>query len=184
MKKRSYLVREIVEVLVLTVCIFLVIHFIIQSYHIDGVSMEPGLNSQELVVVNKTAYLFHQPQRGDVIVFHYPVDPRQDFIKRIIGLPGDTIQTNFSQVWVNGVKLNESAYISAPANLTAQKWTVPKNDYFVMGDNRPKSDDSRSWGFVPMNNIVGKTVVVYWPISDWEFINTYPSTYTQISSAH
>lgn len=175
--------REIVEVLVLTICIFLVIHFVIQSYHVDGISMEPNFNSSELVVVNKTAYLFHAPQRGDVIVFHYPVDPTQDFIKRVIGLPGDTIQVNYNQVWVNGVLLNEP-YISAPANMVAQKWTVPANDYFVMGDNRPRSDDSRMWGFVPKDNIVGKAVIVYWPISKWQSINTYPSTYTQIKPAH
>lgn len=181
--KRTHLVREIVETLVLTIFIFLVIHFVVQSYHVDGTSMQPNLNSSEFVVVNKTAYLFGHPERGDVIVFHYPHNPTDDYIKRVIGLPGDKIRTDFTSVWVNGVQLKET-YISAPGNPSAQEWTVPANDYFVMGDNRPVSDDSRSWGFVPASFIVGKAVAVYWPVPKWEIINTYAPTYSQIKPTH
>jgi signal peptidase I len=181
--KRSHLLREIIETLVLTILIFIVIHFAVQSYHVDGASMQPTLYNDYFVVVNKTAYLFQQPQRGDVIVFHYPLDPSNDYIKRVIGLPGDTIKTNFNTVWVDGVKLNEP-YISAPGNPSAHQWVVPPNDYFVMGDNRPVSDDSRSWGFVPKNFIVGKAVAVYWPLSKWQFLNTFPATYADIKATH
>src|SRR5947209_18759182 len=87
--KRSHLAREIVETVALTLIIFLVIRFAIQSYRVDGVSMQPGLQSDEYVLVNKTAYLFHPPERGDVIVFHFPDDTTKDFINRVIGLPGD-----------------------------------------------------------------------------------------------
>lgn len=177
--KRSHLVREIIETVALTLIIFLVIRFAIQSYRVSGPSMEPGLNDNEYVIVNKMAYLFHTPERGDVIVFHYPLNTSEDFIKRIIGLPGDTIKVDSTHVWVDGVLLKEP-YISSPANPVGQTWKVPSNEYFVLGDNRPVSDDSRDWGFVPKDFIVGKAVVVYWPLKNWELINTFTPVYAAI----
>jgi signal peptidase I len=177
--KRSHLAREIVETIALTLIIFLVIRFAIQSYRVEGVSMQPGLHDNEYVLVNKIAYLFHAPERGDVIVFHFPLDTSKDFIKRVIGLPGDTITVDSTSVRVDGVLLNEP-YISERANPQGQRWTVPVNSYFVMGDNRPASDDSRDWGYVPRDDIVGKAVIVYWPLGSWELINTYPTVYAQI----
>jgi len=179
--KRSHLAREIVETIALTILIFAVIHFVIQTYRVEGPSMQPGLTPDEYVLVNKAIYLFHAPERGDVIVFHYPLDTTRDFIKRIIGLPGDTITVNQTNVWVNGVKLKEP-YISSPANPTGRTWKIPPNVYFVMGDNRPVSDDSRDWGCVPKDYIVGKAVVVYWPMSNWQLINTYSTVYAAIHS--
>jgi signal peptidase I len=179
--KRSHLAREIVETIALTVIIFLVIHFAIQSYRVQGVSMQPGLVSDEYVLVNKVAYLFHTPERGDVIVFHYPLDTSEDFIKRVIGLPGDTITVAGLTVSVDGHTLNEP-YISQRANPAGQKWVVPPNSYFVMGDNRPVSDDSRIWGFVPNYDIVGKAVMVYWPFNKWVLINTYSSVFAAIKT--
>jgi signal peptidase I len=176
-------VREIVETLVLTVLIFLILHFVIQSYHVEGTSMQPNFTSDQLVVVNKTAYMFQSPQRGDVIVFHDPQDPSQDFIKRIIGLPGDNIDINATDVRVNGVLLDEHNYISKPQNYVAKSWKVPANEYFVLGDNRPISDDSRIWGYVPKDYIIGKAIFVYWPLTDWHTINTYSPTYQHIKSA-
>ena len=177
--KRSHLAREIVETIALTLIIFLVIRFAIQSYRVEGVSMLPGLHDNEYVLVNKIAYLFHAPERGDVIVFHFPLDTSKDFIKRVIGLPGDTITIDSTSVKVDGILLNEP-YISERANPQGQRWTVPVNSYFVMGDNRPASDDSRDWGYVPRDDIVGKAVIVYWPPGSWELINTYPTVYAQI----
>ena len=178
--KRSHLAREIVETIALTLIIFLVIRFAIQSYRVEGVSMLPGLHDNEYVLVNKIAYLFHAPERGDVIVFHFPLDTSKDFIKRVIGLPGDTIIYDSTTVRVDGVVLKES-YVSQPANPPPpHPWIVPANSYFVMGDNRPASDDSRDWGYVPRSDIVGKAVMVYWPIGNWELINTYPTVYAQI----
>lgn len=179
--KRSHLAREIVETIALTILIFAVIHFVIQTYRVEGPSMQPGLTPDEYVLVNKAVYLFHAPERGDVIVFHYPLDTTRDFIKRIIGLPGDTIMVDQTNVWVNGVKLKEP-YISSPANPTGRTWKIPPNVYFVMGDNRPVSDDSRDWGCVPKDYIVGKAVVVYWPMSNWQLINTYSTVYAAIHS--
>ena len=163
--KRSHLAREIIETLALTLIIFLVIHFTIQNYMVDGTSMQPSLKNNQFVLVNKLAYLFHTPERGDVIVFHWPRDTNKDLIKRV----------------VDGVVLNEP-YISMPANPIAQRWVVPPNDYFVMGDNRQVSDDSRDWGFVPKSYIIGKAVLVYWPLNNWQIINTYSVVFSTIKT--
>ena len=177
--KRSRLLREVIEVIVITLLIFIAVRFTVQSYHIEGQSMQPGLVNNEYVVVNKVAYLLQGPARGDVIVFHYPRDTNLDFIKRVIGLPGDTIRIDSSHVWVNGVQLKEP-YISAPVNPSAMEWKVPPGQYFVLGDNRPVSDDSRYWGYVPKSYIVGEASIVYWPFSNWELINTYSTAYAQV----
>jgi len=176
-------VPEIIETLALTLVIFVVIHFTVQNYMVDGPSMQPGLTNNQYVLVNKLAYLFHAPERGDVIVFHWPIDTNKDLIKRVIGVPGDVIVIDSKTVRVNGVLLNEP-YIMAPVNPAGNKWVVPPNEYFAMGDNRLVSDDSRDWGFVPKSYIVGKAVFVYWPINSWHFIDTYGSVYSTIPTKH
>ena len=183
MKHSSHLVREIIETLALTFIIFLVIHFTVQNYMVDGTSMQPGLNSNQYVLVNKLSYLFHAPERGDVIVFHWPVDTNKDLIKRVIGVPGDVIVIDKTRVWVNGALLTET-YIKAPANPAGNRWVVPSNAYFVMGDNRLVSDDSRDWGFVPKSYIIGKAVLVYWPFNSWHFIDTFQSVYSSVPANH
>ena len=183
MKQRSHLAREIVETIALTLIIFLVIRFAIQSYRVSGPSMLPGLQTDDYVLVNKIAYLFHTPERGDVIVFHYPLDTSEDFIKRVIGLPGDTVSLDNKTVQVDGVVLHEP-YISEAYNPSGKTIKVPMDEYFVLGDNRPLSDDSRDWGFVPKADLVGKAVIVYWPLSNWELINTYSNVYTQVKVSH
>lgn len=177
--KRSHLAREIVETLALTLLIFLAIHFTVQNYQIDGTSMTNTLQNGQFVLVNKISYLFRSPERGDVIVCHEPDSPDRDIIKRVIGLPGDTIVLNSIDVWVNGVELNEP-FIRGKYNPQAETVKVPPNDYFVMGDNRPDSKDSRYFGFVPRNYIVGKAVLVYWPLNQWQSINTYSSVFSKI----
>ena len=179
-EKRTRLVRELIETIALTLLIFLVIRFAAQSFRVDGPSMQPGLHTDEYVLVNKMAYLFHPPQRGDVIVFHYPVNPSQDFIKRIIGIPGDTIQTTSNAVIVNGQTLREP-YISTPFNYDSNTWKLGPGEFFVMGDNRDNSLDSRTWGPLARSYIVGKAVAVYWPLSDWEWINTFTAVFASIS---
>lgn len=177
--KGSHLAREIVETIALTILIFLAVHFTVQNYQISGPSMQNTLHSNQFVLVNKLAYLFRAPERGDIIVFHEPDQTDRDLIKRVIGLPGDTIKLDSTHVWVNGVQLNEP-YITNTYNPGAQALTVPAGDYFVMGDNRPVSEDSRYFGFVPKDYIVGKAVLVDWPINQWQMLNTYSSVYSQI----
>ena len=176
---RSALVREIIETIALAILIFLAIHFTIQNYQISGPSMQNTVHDGQFVLVNKLAYLFHQPERGDVIVLQEPTQPDRDLIKRVIGLPGDTIVVTSKGVSVNGVELNEP-YVTQEYNSGTQTKVVPANQYFVMGDNRPVSEDSRIFGFVPKDYIVGKAILVYWPLSQWQILNTYSSVYSQI----
>lgn len=169
LQKRHRLLREIAETAVLTLLMFLVIRFAVQNFNIDGTSMEPNLHNKELILVDKWTYLFHQPARGDVIVFHAPPAPAQDYIKRVIGLPGDTVTIKGTKVTVDGVTLNET-YIAPqdqgvpPGARTITNMVVPPNEYFVLGDNRAISSDSRIWGFVPRRNIIGRAALVYWPL--------------------
>lgn len=178
-EKRARLIREVVETIALTLLIFIAIRFAVQSFRVDGPSMEPGLHTDEFVLVNQVAYLFSAPQRGDVIVFHYPLDTSKDFIKRIIGLPGDTVQTTSSKVIVDGQVIHEP-YISQPFNFVSQAWKLGPNQYFVMGDNRDNSLDSRTWGPLDRSYIVGKAVAIYWPVSNWAWINTYTPVFAAI----
>jgi len=179
-EKRTRLIRELIETIAFTLLVFLIIRFAAQSFRVDGASMQPGLQTNEYVLVNKLAYLFHAPQRGDVIVFHYPLDTSKDFIKRVIGIPGDTIRTTSDAVIVNGQTLHEP-YISAPFNFDTNTWKLGANEFFVMGDNRDNSLDSRTWGPLNRSYIVGKAVAVYWPLSDWQWVNTFSSVFASIS---
>ncbi len=181
MKRSSHLAREIIETLALTLIIFVVIHFAVQNYMVEGTSMQSSLNNGQYVLVNKLAYVFHAPERGDVIVFHWPVDTTKDLIKRVIGVPGDVIVVSKNTVQVDGMVLKEP-YVSAEANPQGWRWVVPPNDYFVMGDNRQVSDDSRTWGFVPRSYIVGKAVLVYWPLNNWQLINTYSPVFSNMKT--
>ncbi|HTK07024.1 MAG TPA: signal peptidase I [Ktedonobacteraceae bacterium] len=166
-EKRYRLHREIIETVVLTVLMFLVIRMAVQNFTIDGHSMEPSLHDTELIIVDKWSYLAHPPARGDVIVFVAPPAPTQDYIKRVIGLPGDVITIRNNVVYVNNKPLDEK-YVS-PANQGAinnkvfQNMIIPANSYFVLGDNRANSSDSRDWGCLPKQNIIGRAAVVYWP---------------------
>src|SRR5579863_401229 len=153
-EKRFRLVREVIETIVLTILMFLVIRFAVQNFNVEGTSMEPRLHNGELILVDKWTYLFHPPQRGDVIVFVAPPIPSEDFVKRIIGIPGDKITINNTVVSVDGVTLKET-YVdpidqgNPYYNGSVYKTTVPANSYFVLGDDRVRSDDSRAWGVVP-----------------------------------
>lgn len=159
------LLIDILETLILSVLLFAVINAISARIRVDGFSMEPTLNSGEFVIVNKLAYKLGDPKLGDVIVFHYPRDPEQEYIKRIIGLPGDHIQVSNGQVYVNN-QLIEEPYIAAPPRYETA-WTIPENTLFVLGDNRNNSSDSHNWGPVPMENVIGKAFFVYWPPKNW-----------------
>jgi signal peptidase I len=180
--KRSHLAREIVEIAAIALLILIAIRFVIQSYHVESASMQPGLTANQYVMVNKTAYLFRAIERGDVVVLHAPRNTNQDFIERVIGLPGDTIQMDSTTIKVNGTLLNET-YIKTPINPIANIWKVPPGQYFVLNDNREIDDDSRTWSFVPKDYIVGKAVLVYWPLASWQFIDTHQAIYNQIKQA-
>jgi signal peptidase I len=163
------LLRDALETIALTLLLLLVVRMAVQHYYIDGPSMEPTLHNQEYILVDRLAYLFHPPQRGDVIVFHYPHDTSIDYVKRVIAIPGDTVTVIGQTVIVDGVTLHEP-YINPndPASLATyppiRNMVIGPGQYFVMGDNRGDSSDSRQWGTVPRQDIVGKAALVYWPL--------------------
>lgn len=144
---------------------FFIILFIYQPVKVEGGSMEPGLEDQERIFINKLVYRFESIERGDIVVFHYPRDTRKSFIKRVIGLPGDRISISYGHVYVNGQMLIES-YVP-PDYLDARSHSeiiVPSNAYFVLGDHRSMSNDSREFGPVMRGYIYGKAVLGYWPV--------------------
>jgi signal peptidase I len=160
--KGRKLVLEIVETLVLAVVLFFLIDAFLARVRVENVSMEPTLKPGNFLLVNKLAYKWGKMQVGDIIVFHYPPDPGTDYIKRLIGLPGDHIQIQGGIVYVNSHPLTEP-YIAEPPEYSYDQ-IVPEGSVFVLGDNRNDSSDSHSWGFVPIQNIVGKAIAVYWPL--------------------
>ena len=158
----SWLRDLMVSVLIAAV----VILFLYQPVRVEGTSMMPGLIDQERIFINKFAYRFgfSDIRRGDTVVFWYPGDPSKSFIKRVIGEPGDRVQVTEGRVSVNGVELNEpyvpDVYrdqISTPPRVVA------RDEYYVLGDHRSSSNDSRMWGTVPRGNLIGKVFATYWP---------------------
>lgn len=180
-ERKLRLVREVIETITVTLLILFIMLLAVQSFRTDGQSMEPNFHTGEYVLVNKVAYLFQEPRRGDVIVFRYPFDIHRDFMKRVIGIPSDTIQTTDMEVRVNGQILHEP-YISLPLNFESRTWKLEPNQFFVMGDNRDNSLDSRTWGPLERKYIVGKVIIVYWPATTWSVVNTYPSVYATLGS--
>jgi signal peptidase I len=164
--------RELIETLALTLVIFLLIRFAVQNFRIEGFSMEPNFHDGQFLIVNKLVYMLHPPERGDVIVFIPPNTTARDFIKRVIGLPGDHVEIVNGRVLVNGAALDEP-YPLNPASYSAGAVTVPPDEYFVLGDNRNNSSDSHSWGTVSAKSIIGKAWVSYWPPQVMGFIPTY-----------
>jgi signal peptidase I len=186
---------ELLQTIVLTLAIFLGVRSVVQNFRVEGASMEPTLETGQYLLISKVSYfhiegtplaglssflpvahqgsveyLFGGPERGDIVVFRAPTQPDKDFIKRVIGLPGDTVLIKNGTVYVNGTALNEP-YIHYPATYTypfdGQPKQIPDGYYFVLGDNRPNSSDSHLGWNVPVDNLVGRAWVSYWPPSDW-----------------
>jgi signal peptidase I len=158
----SWLRDLMVSVLIAAV----VILFLYQPVRVEGTSMMPGLIDQERIFINKFAYRFgiSDIRRGDTVVFWYPGDPSKSFIKRIIGVPGDRVQVTEGRVSVNGVVLNEPYVPDMYRDqLSTPPRVVPADEYYVLGDHRSSSNDSRMWGTVPRHYIYGKASFVYWP---------------------
>jgi signal peptidase I len=161
----SILWREVLETIILTLLIFWLVNSLTGRFRIEGPSMLPTLHEGEQVLVNKGAYYFDEPQHGDIVVLQSP-DDSKNLIKRVIGLPGDVIEIDNRQVLVNGVLLDEPYISEAPTNRNT--WVVPEDEVFVMGDNRPVSYDSRSFSYVPLEDVIGKVWVIYWPPEDMQ----------------
>jgi len=174
--------RDIIFAAVMAV---LIVVFVVQPVKVEGTSMQPRLENDERIFVNKFDYNFWSIERGDIIVFWYPEDPTKSFIKRVIGLPGESIDMDaMGHVTINGQVIPEP-YLAPQSNQMARpKWNQVRSDfkyvkphyYFVMGDNRDASNDSRSWGLVPEKYIYGKAMFRYWPLPRIGSLNTTVDT--------
>jgi signal peptidase I len=160
---------DFLETIILAVVLYLGINAVSARVRVDGMSMNPTLQNGEYVLVSRLAYKTGAPQRGDIIVFSFPMDERQDLIKRVIGLPGETVRIQNGAVFINGKKLQEP-YIAQPPAYSGE-WTVGEDQLFVLGDNRNDSKDSHQWGLLPIKNVIGKALLIYWPPSDWKLVN-------------
>ncbi len=160
---------DILETLILAVVLYFGINAVSARVRVDGMSMNPTLQNGEYVLVSRLAYKTGAPERGDIIVFSFPMDERQDLIKRVIGLPGETITIQDGAVFVNGRKLQEP-YIAQPPAYSGE-WIIGEGQLFVLGDNRNDSKDSHQWGLLPIENVIGKALLIYWPPSDWKLVN-------------
>ena len=154
--------RDLIETVLMAVVLFLLLNAVTSRVRVYNISMQPTLYEGNLLVVNKFAYKLGTPKRGDIVIFHYQGTPTEDYIKRVIGLPGDTVNISNGVVQVNGQTLTEP-YIAALPKYTGT-WMVPEGELFVLGDNRNLSSDSHEWGFVKQEWVVGKAVLVYWPL--------------------
>ena len=159
---------DIVETLVLALVLYFGIDAISARVRVQNVSMQPTLIENEFVLVSKLAYKWGEPRTGDIVIFHAPTEPGEDFVKRIIGIPGDRVEVYEGKVFVNGYRLNENYLADVPRYVG--DWTVPEGHLFVLGDNRNSSSDSHDWGFVPLENVVGRAIAVYWPINKFTIL--------------
>ncbi len=172
------LIFELVQVVAISLAIIIPVrYFLIQPFYVKGASMEPSFFNHEYLIIDELSYRFHPPERGDVIVFRYPNDPSQFFIKRVIGLPGETVDIAGGQVKIyndahpNGKVLNESKYLTQTYTATTRTVTLKNNQYYVLGDNRIASLDSRYFGPVNKSYIIGRVWLRGWPLDRWKSFN-------------
>jgi signal peptidase I len=157
---------EFLQTVALTLLVFLVVNLTTARVRVSGPSMRPTLEGGEYIIVSKLSYRLGRPQRGDIVVFHSP-DPStsEDLIKRIVGLPGDTVEFVDGRVWLNGAALDEPYAVGLTGS--DQTWKIGPDQLFVLGDNRAFSRDSHNFGPVPVRDLVGKAWLIYWPPSEW-----------------
>jgi signal peptidase I len=174
-KQKSF-IRDLLEIVVLALALYIVINFAVQTVHVMGTSMLPGLQDNDFLIASKVSYHLHEPERGDIVVFKPSTGGSADYIKRIIAIPKDHLRIQHAQVFINGKQLNEP-YLN-------EKWTyldtwnqgdeqvVPDGEYFVMGDNRNHSSDSRSIGFQRKDAFLGKAWIRIWPLGTFKVFQT------------
>jgi signal peptidase I len=173
LKKIYAFLIDSVQTFLIAAAVFLVIYaFLFRPFEVNGDSMYPNFHDKEYVITNLIVLRFQTPKLGDVVVFKAPPDPNKDYIKRVIGLPGDTVSIKDGSVYVNDNLFNESAYLKPDVKTYGEAFLkdgdsvkVPNDEYFVMGDNRPYSSDSREWGFVKKDELIGESLFVYWPVT-------------------
>lgn len=182
--KTVALVLEMIQVLAISLAIIIPVRwFLIQPFYVQGASMEPNFFDHEYLIIDELSYRFGDPSRGDVVVFHYPNDPKQFFIKRVIGLPGETVEISDGKIRIynathpNGMRLDEAAYLDQDFTAASQTVTLKADQYYLLGDNRSSSLDSRFFGPVDRKHIVGRVWVRGYPVDRWKHFesHTYPN---------
>ncbi|MEK7655777.1 MAG: signal peptidase I [Patescibacteria group bacterium] len=174
-KQAIHFVFELIQVAAISLAIIIPVrYFLIQPFYVKGASMEPNFFDHEYLIIDEVSYRFRTPERGDIVVFRYPNDPSQFFIKRVIGLPGETVEIANGNVKVfndsdpNGFTLPEQEYLEQLVTATTRDVTLKSNEYFVLGDNRTASLDSRYFGPVTKDAIVGRVWLRGWPLDRWK----------------
>ncbi|OGO17527.1 MAG: signal peptidase I [Chloroflexi bacterium RBG_16_48_8] len=162
---------ELIEIVLIAGGLFLTVNTATARVRVESISMEPNLYEGEFVVVNRLAYRWGTPERGDIIVFYFPENPKKRYIKRVIGIEGDLVSVADGQVYVNGDPLFEPYLATAP-NYTGE-WRVESGELFVLGDNRNNSNDSKNWGNLKLEAVIGKAIFIYWPPGDLGLIPHY-----------
>jgi signal peptidase I len=164
---------DIIEAAVMAMAIFVLVYlFLFQPHQVRGNSMYPNFHDREYLLTDKISYRFHEPARGDVIVFRAPQKEEYEYIKRIVGMPGDSVKISNGKIYINGNLVEEiylpTDYLTNAGRFLHENQTIEVDDnlYFVLGDNRSHSSDSREWGLVPRDNIIGKAWFRYWPIGN------------------
>lgn len=165
------LLWEVLQTLIMAVVLYFLIDTVVGRVRVENISMQPTLHEGQFILVNKLAYRLGSFERGDIIIFHH--DATEDYIKRVIGLPGDKVDVHGGHVYVNGEMLTET-YIAAEPQYNGT-WQVPEGQIFVLGDNRNQSSDSHQWGFVPSSTVVGRALIVYWPLKELKILNQMPT---------
>ena len=169
---------DTVQTLLLVFAVFLVIYvFLFRPFRVSGNSMDPTFFDKQYILTNIIGLRFSKPKQGDVIVFKAPTDPEKDYIKRVIGTLGDIVTIKDGNVYVNGKILDESKYLKPSVRTYGGSFlkenepvTVSPDSYFVLGDNRSGSSDSREWGFVPLKSVIGESFFVYWPLNTMQIV--------------
>lgn len=174
--------RDFAEIVVLIATIYTLVNLATARAVVEGSSMQPNFHTGQLVIVNRFAYFASKPERGDVIVLHNPRDPSEDFIKRVMALPGETIQIIEGRVFINGTMLEEPYIENFCKTNCDGTWTLKDNEYFVLGDNRGNSHDSHAFGPIDQRLIVGQAWIRYYPLSEFAIIN-HPD-YAPIASTY
>ena len=174
LRRIYFFLLDIAQTLILGAAAFVFVYvFIFKPFVVSGDSMFPNFHDKEYLITSVISLRLGNPKLGDVIVFKAPPEPDKDFIKRVIGIPGDQVSLGNGQVYLNGKLLDENKYLKPTVKTYSGSFlkdnetiTVPPGNYFVLGDNRSYSSDSREWGFVPRGNIIGESFFVYWPLSN------------------
>jgi signal peptidase I len=170
---RRVVLHEAIHLFFILVTIVTLQHTV-GAFEVEGASMEPTLHSRQLVVVDTFLPQVRVPQRGEVIVFRFPRDPEVEYVKRVVGLPGETVTIAHGRVWINGLPLVEPYVRDLPRYFWGPG-RVPSGSVFVLGDNRNSSSDSHLWGFVPLTHVVGRAVLAWGPLADWTWLAGQPA---------